>query len=366
MRTVVLVYTLVLLCFTVPGWAQPEQAQDNVWYGGLKSHIGFIIPHDQTLREVSASNPWGVNVEVGKVLKSERAWATCNCFSKVGLSAYHFNYRNPRELGSSTNLVFFGEPFLGFNTRAFLSLRGGIGVSYLSKVYNEDTNPRNQFFSAPLSFIGLINVGFNYRVEDTWVLQLAASYNHISNGGSREPNKGMNFPTVSLGVEKHLQALKFPSHPRQPGLRQQPWRRYAYLAGARHVVKADAHYPTTGHPYLGLEGGVMRAISNINALSVGAELYYDDAQTERARRGTGDDSPFLASLTAGHALVFGRFSFTQQLAYEVYRPTNYQQQAFFQRYAIYYQLGRWLSVGTSMKVHGHVADFMDVRIGARW
>ncbi|MGB3777116.1 MAG: hypothetical protein WA960_02065 [Tunicatimonas sp.] len=67
----------------------------------MKGHLGFIIPHTPTLREVSASKPWGVNLEAGRVLKSARAWATCNCFSKVGLSAYYFNYRNPRELGTS-------------------------------------------------------------------------------------------------------------------------------------------------------------------------------------------------------------------------------------------------------------------------
>ena len=66
-----------------------------------------------------------------------------------------------------------------------MTLRGGIGVSYLNRVFDRTTNPRNEFFSAPLSFIGVVNVAFNYRVEETFVVQLAASYNHISNGGSR-------------------------------------------------------------------------------------------------------------------------------------------------------------------------------------
>ncbi len=362
MRTIVVGSVFCFLCLA----GLPGRAQENAWFGGMKGHLGFIIPHTPALREVSASKPWGVNLEVGRVLKSARAWATCNCFSKVGLNAYYFNYRNPRELGSSTSLVLFGEPFLGFNTRAFLTLRGGIGVSYLNRVFDRTTNPRNQFFSAPLSFIGLVNVSFNYLVEETFVIQIAASYNHISNGGTREPNKGMNFPTVSLGVEKHLDALTFPEYARHPGLLQHPWRRYLHSAGSRQAVRADALYPTTRHTYLGLEGGAMRAVSNINAILGGGEIYFDGAQPERARRGLADKNPLLASLTVGHALVFGRFSFTQQLAYEVCRPIAYRRRPFFQRYAVYYQLGRWLSVGTSMKVHGHVADIMDVRIGARW
>lgn len=72
----------------------------------------------------------------------------------------------------------------------------------------------------------------------------------------------------------------------------------------------------------------MRAVSNINAITAGAELYYDGAQPERARRNINNNTPFLVSL--------------------------------------YYQLGQWLSLGTSMKVHRHVTDLMDVRVGARW
>ncbi len=97
MRTIVVGSVFCFLCLA----GLPGRAQENAWFGGMKGHLGFIIPHTPTLREVSASKPWGVNLEAGRVLKSARAWATCNCFSKVGLSAYYFNYRNPRELGTS-------------------------------------------------------------------------------------------------------------------------------------------------------------------------------------------------------------------------------------------------------------------------
>lgn len=312
------------------------------------------------------SKPWGVALEGGRVLKTARAWSSCNCFTKVGIGATYFNYRNPRELGESYNLTIFGEPYLRFTNNWSLTLRGEVGVSYLTRVYHEVTNPNNLFFSTPISFLGLASLTLDYRFREDAVVRLAANYNHISNGGRRSPNKGMNFPTVSLGIEKHFGHQKFPTYPKQTGLRKRNWYRYVYLSGSRQTIEADSLYRRTGHLNLGVEAGFMRPVSSINAFLGGFDLYYHGARVEAGRRQNEEIVPLHGSLTLGHALVFGKFSFTQQAGYHLYQPDILVDKLFFQRYALYYQLGKWLTAGVSLRAHGHVADHMDVRIGARW
>ncbi|MEM1135176.1 MAG: acyloxyacyl hydrolase [Bacteroidota bacterium] len=341
-------------------------AQEKNWFIGAKSQVGFIIPHSEDLKPISDTHPLGLNIESGLLIKSKRAWANCNCFSKVGLSFNYFNYQNPRELGNSYNLVLFGEPYLGFKSRLYMTLRGGMGVTFLDQVYDVTDNPRNTFYSSPISFLLVANIGVNYRLKEDLHLQLAANYNHISNGGMRQPNKGMNFPTLSLGVEKHFGNTKFPEHEKERNFLAQPWKRYLYLGGSRRTVSADSLNEESGHINIGVEGGIMRAVSNINAFSGGVELYYNGAQGETSRRVTGEAEPLLFSLMFGHALVFGKFSFTQQMGYYAYKPYEFNDNNFFQRYTIFYQLGKRLSTGFSLRAHGHVADFMDVRIGMRW
>ncbi len=341
-------------------------AQENSSFIGLNAHTGFIIPHSTTIREVSDTHPWGITAEGGWVLKSARAWASCNCFTKVGVSAAYFNYQNPQVLGDSYNLIAFGEPMLSFKRNWFLTIRGGVGVSYLTKVYNEVTNPDNLFFGSSLSFIGLASLTLNYRFQEDVVFRLAANYNHISNAGMRYPNKGMNFPTLSLGVEKQFGDQQFPTYDKQPGLRKQAWHRYLYVGGSRRSLEADSLYERSNHLNMGLETGVLRPVSNINGISGGVELYYNGAEAEQARRESNESAPLRLSLTLGHALVFGKLSFTQQMGYNVFQPQISADRTFFQRYAIYYQLGKWLNAGVSIKAHGPTADFIDVRIGARW
>ncbi|MEM9829817.1 MAG: acyloxyacyl hydrolase [Bacteroidota bacterium] len=359
--TVLSIIILIITLSTSSGWAQK-----NTSFLGFKSHIGFIIPHSARLRNVSDRYLGGIGLEGGRVLKTKRAWANCNCFSRVGIGASYFNYRNPRELGESYNLTIFGEPYLSLRRNWFLTLRGEAGVSYLTRVFDEATNPRNTFFSSPLSFLLSTSLTLNYRLTDNYVFRLSANYNHISNGGMRHPNKGMNFPTLSLGFEKHLGESEFPHYAKQLGLRKRNWYRYLFLGLSRRTLESNPLHRQTTHLNAGIETGFMRSITNISALSGGIELYYNGVQAEHARRYNEETIPLRWSFMLGHALVFGKFSFTQQVGYHLYQPFALIDKSFFQRYALYYQLGDRLHVGTSLKAYGHVADFMDVRIGTRW
>ena len=74
------------------------------------------------------------------------------------------------------------------------------GLAYLTRVYNAGTNPRNTFFGSPINGLLALSVSVHYRFTNRLYLSATAAYNHISNGGTRQPNRGMNFPTAGLGI----------------------------------------------------------------------------------------------------------------------------------------------------------------------
>jgi hypothetical protein len=83
--------------------------------------------------------------------------------------------------------------------------------------------------------------------------------------------------------------------------------------------------------------------------------------------GQNDQTPALmaAPYIANHFL-FGKFDFSQRMAVYLNKPENYQDAAVYQRYLLMYRATRHFSVGVSMKVHGHVAEHMDLRVGYRF
>jgi hypothetical protein len=332
-------------------WA--ESHAQSVKRFSLEGQYGFIIPHSPELKPLSESNPYGFNLHY-QVLKTDKTnWDACACFHFLGVQLSHYNFANPAVLGSATSISGTFEPILWQNNRLRISLLTGVGVSYLTEYFDAIENPDNIFFSSPISFLGFVSPKLEYRFSDAWSAHLSFAYNHISNGGQRQPNKGMNFPLLGLGINSYLQNPELPSHEKAPISKN--WVGYIDAGFTTSEVTGSS----ARKPVFGLAVGAYRSVSRINALGGGLDIVGDYAVS--------NESPALmpAVFVANHFL-FGKFDFSQRMALYLHKPDNYQEAAFYQRYLLMYHAVRKVSLGVSMKAHGHVAEHMDLRIAYRF
>lgn len=353
---------IIVLMFTclMPSLAQTETINPTLY--GLRTHYGFIIPHSEELKNISNTNPWGIQLEWSKLQISRKSWDNCNCYAQTGISFNYFNYANQEQLGNSYNLIYFAEPYLNFNQRLFYSFRAGGGISILDQVYDEVGNPENTFYSSPLSFIILLNFNINYRVSDHYTLSLTGNYNHISNGGTQQPNKGMNFPTFGLGLTYNPKKYTLTGYDRLIQ-KKGNWQGYARLFGTLPNVNATDEFPDQRKLLLGISGGAQKYLTNFIALSMGLEVVRDESYKERAKRTDGDFDFHSVGFMIGNNFIFGRFTINQQMGYYLYRPFPTADPDFYQRYELLYRLGEKYQLGTSLKAHGHVAENLDLRFG---
>ena len=171
---------------------------------------------------------------------------------------------------------------------------------------------------------------------------------------------------ISVGLEHDLQSANFKKWQKQPGLLNRKILKYIRLFTSRRLASADGQYPDSRKLMVGIESGILKPVTNINAISAGFEISYDGSYAEKISRYDLPYDPWILSLPLGHAFLFGNFSFTQQLAWYVYKPFPSTNHSFFQRYGIYYQVGKLINMGFSLKVHGHVAEHFDIHVGALW
>lgn len=351
--------TLAVLVTLARAQTHEPDSLSHIYSVGVKVHGGFIIPHSTEIINVSGTRPIGIQLDVGRINRSLKAWNKCNCYSQVGLSFAYFNYQNPEVLGSSYNLMAYMEPLLTYRTRLNARFRAGAGLTYLTDIYHATDNPTNLFFSS--SFSGFLMVGFSadYRISPHLSTNLGLHYNHISNGGLQQPNKGMNFPTLNLGMEYRF---------RDDDLRPQPVKAYvdrrihpyAGIFGNMRTVPASDAGPTINLWQWGIHTGIQKNFTLTNAWLAGVEFSHDASVAEQGNRNGEQVSPWLFSVLAGHQFCFGRFGFSQQLGYYAYRDYEFRTD-FFQRYAITYRLADHVSLGISLKAHAQEAEQMDVR-----
>lgn len=353
---------IVILFFAI--FSLHTRGADTIPYKnlGLRAHYGFIIPHSKAIEEVSHTNPFGFELSLNKLHTSYNRWQIFNSYLFTGWQAGYFNYQYPEVLGSVFDITVYAEPVLNYGRNYFFTIRGGTGISYHTRYYDSEKNPLNQFFSTRLNFPLFVELRYKYRIAGTTYLTLSGCYNHISNGGFKQPNKGMNFPTMALGLEHFRDEVPFLDHNyRREGLEGRIISLSAQALSALKILGETDEYKEEPAFVYGLSARVSRQAKTWYSLNAGAEIIVDGYLREIIRReGTGIDHK-RAAITAGQSFHLGRVIFTQYLGFYVYSPFRALNPV-YQKYELAYRFTPRLSAGVYLKAHLHVAELMGMNI----
>ncbi len=344
--------------------AQPSEVNLNPVLVGARVHRGFIIPHSRELIDVSRTKPRGVEVNIQWVESRPERTERSGVVAKRGFALYYFNYDNPEVLGQSTALAAYVEPMFRAERRLYGSLQTGLGVAYVSKVYDAAHNPTNLFFSSHLNLLAMLHLHLHYRFAPRWEISTSFHYNHISNGGMSLPNKGMNFPSWSTGM---AYAIKPGVVQRAP--RSEVWKEEArhfiwvHVVGSAKTVLADGSFAHGRVQWLwGATAMAGHRIGRLSALSAGTEWIHDGWKRARLDLQNDTRSAWLGGLLVGHELIAGRVRFNMHIGTYIFHQAR-ETDLLYQRYGLFYTAGKHLLIGSTLKAHRHVADVFDVRIG---
>ena len=326
---------------------------------GLKFHVGSVLIHSREIRPIEDSYPLGVEFDIAWHKISQKAWESCMCYPKLGMALIYWDYDNPEVLGQGVTGLFYIEPV--FNTRGWVnySVRAGFGLSYQNKPHDPVENPDNLSYSTYLAFPLQLGGSAHFRIHPRWLLNTTLVYNHFSNGGVRQPNKGINWPSVGVGMAYYLEDFEFENRA------EVDWRKNGPPQRRLDLTLFLSYEEPRDNLFLfspGLEVKWSRQFARLNAYTLGGELMYDNGTGYVLEQIEDDTTPIKAGLAIGHEFLLGRFLFSQQFGAYLSNP-NPEHPAVYQRYGLVYRISQRLSAGISLKAHGHVANFLDARVG---
>jgi hypothetical protein len=330
---------------------------------GFQAHYGFIIPHSESIKDISDSNPYGFDLNFMRLNTSFKSWSVFSSFWFSGLQAGYFNFQNPDVLGSAFVLTAFAEPVIVNRNRFLFTLLAGGGLAFLTKIYDETDNPRNLFFCTSISFPVYVAARARYRIAPQMNLTLSGFYNHISNGGIKQPNLGMNFPTIAIGIEYLREPFTIERKPYRiddVDLYKGWYYRGQILASYKVVDKTEV-YPDKGALVSGLNLGAFRRFGLHYAIGFGAEYVNDRAVKEIIRRDGLDVDNKRVALILGQDFHFGKVIFSQHFGFYIYSPYKAEDPV-YQLYGIGIRLHQRVMTGVFMKAHRHRADFMGITL----
>lgn len=374
MRSGTIPYGLLLLCL-ICCWESRLHGQDSthaadyklksIFSIGAGVQHGFVFAHSPEVENTKGARPTGVEVWFGWQRNDRSIWDLCNCFPRKGLLLAWYDYGNSI-LGKSYTAAYFLEPVYRFSRNSFFSIKGVAGLSYLTNPFDSLRNPTNRSYSTYLSGYLMLGAGLWWRLNDHWWLNTSINYQHESNGGLKQPNKGINWPTAGIAIH-YIQNPR----PYYKGIRRYHkfWKAYsirwdASIAGIAKRVLDEAG-ESRRLPVLGLAFQGSKQVGRISALTAGAEIYTDFALRLQLKIDSVDASSVRAGVLFGHEFLLGRFIFSQRLGVYVYDETPYFDRI-YHRWGIQYRISRHWGVGFNLQAHRHVADFIDARITYSW
>ncbi len=329
---------------------------------GIGLQHGFIFAHSQDVQNTSGARPTGIEAIFSWQRNDSAMFSLCHCYPRQGLMLAYYDY-DVGLLGKSGTAAYFLEPTYKITDRVLFSFKAAAGLSYLNNPYDSIENPANQSYSTHLSIYLLVGVGVWVQLSERWWINPTINYQHISNGGLRDPNKGINWPTAGISVT--YQPVYRPWYTGRKTT-EKYWKDYSPRYDVTLMGAVLRGFDQDGDRKRFIMGGlaiqVAKQVGSLNMLTLGAEVYHDGSVAENLRNDGIDASPVKAGMMLGHEFLLGRFQFSQRLGVYIFDQTPYYDRL-YHRWGVQYRINRQLSAGINLLAHRQVADFLDFRLG---
>ncbi len=367
MKLAGLAFVLELISFqaiaqdTIHIQQSPVPAKQNIFSVTFGTQFGFVFAHTEAVQNTKGSYPYGAELLLSWQRNDQKTWNLCNCYPRKGLLLAYYNYDNSI-LGKGLVSAYFLEPTYRLNKNIFFSFRGAAGLAWLSNPYDPDHNSENMSYSTSVNMYTTVGLGLWWRLSDKWWINTSANYQHSSNGGMKQPNKGLNYPTAGLAVSYIPQPMPYFSGERSKERywKHQPVRWDLGLFGTAKRIQTDSGQ-SKRVPIVGIQLQAAKQVGRINALTAGIEVSGDRSVDMQLEKDSINASAIRAAVLGGHEFLLGKFLFSQRIGVYFFDQTPYFD-AWFHCWGINYRINKSLDVGLNLKAHKQVAEYFDFRI----
>lgn len=363
--------TLLKYCFLLlPGVfaAQNRLTGTRDYYIKVTPSYGYIVEHRSTIGNLVQGYVPGLELDFVKPTKGTKLWHHENNFPDVGLALTYINFGNPKQLGECYALAPFAEIPLNKKEKASrLIMRISWGVSYLTKRFDIETNPKNIAIGSHWNTFVQWKWLWHLNITDRLRLEPGFSFSHASNGRTQVPNLGLNVLALNLGITYKL---------RNEDPKVAPKDSSSVWPSKHEIIVWDAigfneHEPPGGPKYFATTFGAnyYYNVRNTSKWGGGFEVSYDTQNYYHMETSGHPANNWTDILQLGvkvcYAYNVGRISFPIEMGYYAISQPK-EDGKIFHRIGIRHYCKNGLIINFTMKSHWAVASHFDYGIGYRF
>lgn len=335
-------------------------AQQREWGIEVYPKAGFLLAHRAVMAHLPQEHVFGGEITAFIQTNGSKRFHQVYNYPKIGVSFVGTTIGNNELLGQ----MYAGYAFIDFpfrkNEKHEFSGRVGLGLSALTKVFDQHTNPKNVAMSSHLNAYVSLGIKYRYYFGKTHLVA-GMELSHSSNGSSKVPNLGVNLPYLSVGAGYTFNKVQKIENLQE--FNKQPWK-FTLLG----IVSAKEVFPTGGpkYPVYALSAMARKVFSPKSGIEIAYDLIYKTSIKDYKREVYTEDKSgwdiTQMGIYCGYILPFEKLHFIVGMgAYlkDKYNPDDH----FYHRLGLRYQANKHLLLNLTLKAHWAKADYIEYGIG---
>lgn len=329
----------------------------------IKTSYGVIMPHHKSFYYFLNGRIPTIAVTVNTITNGEQEWLRARKNPTFGFGFFYSDLKNKTILGQAYALYMnYGQSIFKYKqTGLQFSMSGG--VAYLNKIFDPINNPYNIAVSSHLNAYLNPSLDFYYK-NKALKFSTGLALTHLSNGGFKKPNSGLNHVGIHFGLSAQISKHKKTADK-------------AIVDTVKYLKSSIFTVITSyGKRQKSINGNIYSVVSIMfdyiyrpkirYGYGIGADMFYDfaiaDVSPIDTILGTSKRTAFYNGLHLTWVGYYGNFYSSLQFGFYVYGSPDYSEKTYM-RIAFRYSLNPKFDVGIGLKTYFGVAHFSELGLG---
>ncbi len=351
MKLVLIVFLILFSCFGT------TFSQTREWGIEGSPKIGFLLAHRGVMGHLSRQHAFGGELTYFVQTNGSKSYHKAYNYPKFGVTAFGTTTGNKEILGNFYGLYSFIDFPFSKGKKYEINGRIGAGMCYITKVFDQELNPKNVAMSTHLNALICLGLRYRYYIGNSHLI-LGFDLSHASNGSTRVPNLGVNLPYASIGYGYRFN--------RQEKIENNEiFEPRKWKISAIGIFSVKQIFPTGGKTYpiyaLSIVGN--KKFTQKAGLELAVDFIYKTSiNGYKPQIPKTPISIFQAGIYAGYVLPLNKLEFIIGMGGYVldkYKPEDH----FYHRVGMRYYVNDHFLINFSLKTHWAKADYAEYGIG---
>lgn len=327
----------------------------------VRGDYGFLIAHRPTLQPLQERHVPGFEISLAKTSAGLKEWERDFLNPSRGITIAFFDLGSRDKLGAGIAVYPYIDFPLSDKKDSRWVLRYGIGLGWVEKIFNSETNIKNAAIGSHLNGIIHFDLHFEQKLSKLSILELGAGITHYSNGSYSIPNLGLNIAHLGLAYTRYFGEKT--AIDRTPIVLKPKFHSWL-IYGAGGLKKI---YPPEGGQYQIAVVSLSRiqSIGNKSNWGINLDNFYDNSLSEKLERSDEELNGFTDNLRIGlsgsYELLTGKTGFLFNMGFYLYSRWK-EDGNVYQRICVRQYFNKFF-LCMNLKTHYARADFVEFGIG---